>query len=81
MKIYRVAAALIVGQYVNYACDAVKIVTYGMGTDMRDKFREFFIPDPANPHQGLWWGEINEENQLARSLGLLLMQEIYDEME
>ena len=80
MKVYRKAAESIAEGVDRYACDAILWANAEIDSSEKQRlFSEFFNPLPGSI-SAFWWGPINPENQLARSLGLLLMQEIYDEM-
>ena len=77
MKIYRKASEHIANNLVRYACDAILWADINQDTsEFRAEFSKWFNPFS---NSGLWWGPVNRENQLARSLGLLFMQEIHDE--
>jgi hypothetical protein len=57
----------------DYACIALGVK--GGGYKEKIKFTKLFKPENYN-HYYPWFGEINPENQMARSLALLFMHEI-----
>ncbi len=57
-----------------YACVSIGDISL----KEREKFVDYFQPEIIQCYPA-WYGEVNNENQLARTLGLLLMYEIAKE--
>lgn len=85
MKVYRDAAKRIASKKNDFACDAITNSKYFFDGMMHvDKFKDLFYHPESKlfaendiGFDDLWFGLPNKkENQLARSLALLLMEEI-----
>ncbi len=70
---YRPAARSIALKKDNYACIALQRFSLS-GYELR-KFTDMFAPDEAGDYDA-FFGEVTNQNQLARSLALLFMAEM-----
>lgn len=82
MNVYKKAAIKLFDGYTDYACHAIdNACNYMPDNIFLDKFENYFKPrqnlnlDDDIDNQG-WYGSPNDENQLARSLALLFMEQI-----
>lgn len=79
-QIYKRAAEMIANGKLNVACSAIDLAS-GSGfiyTRQRYKFEVMFMPENKRS-SSTWFDEPTPENQLARSLALLLMAEMEEE--
>lgn len=78
MSIYEDAAILIANGRTRHACSAILISRDYCPEHSSDSlmlFKEFFMQRGSLPASS-WWGDPSKDNQMARSLALLLMHEM-----
>lgn len=75
--VYLKAAKLITEREQRWACHAIVVAVNYLAIKHKHKFSEYFY-DPESPMhtEYIWFGVLNRENQLARTLALLLMHEM-----
>lgn len=80
-KIYRRAAEILAPRFFivngdpNYACDAIWQMDYKNRHANKALFADYFCP-PESHITTIWYGSVEAENQLARQLALLFMEQI-----
>lgn len=78
VTLYRKAAKEVANRKQDYACSAITAVEGVYPSKHRTKFQDVFKPNTVGRLYP-WYGYSNDENRMARSLGLLLMACIANE--